>query len=149
MAEADRDKTAFISHRGLHRYRVMPMGLKNAPSTFQRLMDLVLSGLLYEACLVYLDDIIIFSRTLPEHLQRVEMVLERLSSAGLKLKPSKCQFLQVKAGFLGHVVSADGIATDPEKTEAISQWPTPRNVHEIRMFFGNLQVLSAVRGSIC
>jgi hypothetical protein len=136
MDENDKEKTAFVSHRGLYQYTVMPMGLMNAPSTFQRLMDLVLSGLLYEACLVYLDDIIIFSRTLPEHLSRLEEVFKRLINAGLKLKPSKCRLLQVKVEFLGHVVSAEGIATDPAKTDIIAKWPVPKNVHDIRSFLG-------------
>jgi hypothetical protein len=136
MDEKDRDKTAFISHRGLHRYKVMPMGLMNAPSTFQRLMDLVLSGLIFEICLAYLDDIVIFGRTLEEHLQRLEMVLQRIVAAGLKLKPSKCKLLQKQVVFLGHVVSADGIATDPEKMTQVAAWPVPRSVRDVRSFLG-------------
>jgi transposase InsO family protein/predicted aspartyl protease len=136
MAEGDRDKTAFISHRGLHRYKVMPMGLVNAPSTFQRLMDLVMSGLLFEICLVYLDDIVIFSRTLDEHLQRLETILQRLVAAGLKLKPSKCRLLQKKVVFLGHVISSEGIATDPAKTEEIARWPVPACARDVRGFLG-------------
>ena len=136
VAEEDRHKTAFICHRGMFAFRTMPMGLLNAPATFQRLMDLVMSGLLYETCLVYLDDIVVFSRTLDEHLRRIEVVLQRLVTTGLKLKPSKCKLLQTQVVFLGHVVSGDGIATDPTKTEQVRQWPVPRSVREVRGFLG-------------
>ena len=93
MDPADKEKTAFITPFGLHQFRVMPFGLTNAPSTFQRLMSMVLAGLSWVTCLVYLDDIIIFSRTVEEHLQRLTEVLQRLKEAGLKIKPSKCHLL--------------------------------------------------------
>jgi hypothetical protein len=99
-------------------------------------MDLVMTGLVFEACLVYLDDIVIFSDTLEEHLSRLEAVLQRLVATGLKLKPSKCRFLQTRVSFLGHVVSGEGIATDPAKIEQVSRWPPPTNVKEIRGFLG-------------
>jgi hypothetical protein len=99
-------------------------------------MDMVMSGLLFETCLVYLDDIIIFSRTLGEHLQRLEEVLQRLVATGLKLKPSKCRLLQTRVEFLGHIISSDGIETDPAKTEAIAKWPVPRSVRDVRRFLG-------------
>lgn len=132
----DRDKTAFICHRGQYRFRTMPFGLNGAGATFQRLMDLVLTGLNLETCLVYLDDIIVFSSTPEEHLQRLRQVLERIQSCGLKLKPSKCALLQRSVNFLGHVVSADGVATDPEKVRLVTQWPTPTNLGELRSFLG-------------
>jgi len=98
----------------------MPFGLCNAGATFQRLMDLVMSGLHFDTCLVYLDDIVVFARTPEEHLQRLAVVFRRLSDAGLKLKPEKCSFFRTSVHFLGHVVSADGIATDPEKIRAVT-----------------------------
>lgn len=90
IKESDCDKTSFITHQGCWRYRVMPFGLATAPGTFQRLMDLTLSGLTYDICMVYLDDIIVFSNTFEQHLERLELVFDRLRKAKLKLKPSKC-----------------------------------------------------------
>ena len=136
MEPKDRDKTTFICHRGSFRFVTMPMGLMNAGATFQRLMDLVMSGLLYDVCLVYLDDIIVFSPDLKEHLVRLESVLNRLGTHGLKLKPSKCKLMQKRVSFLGHIVSGDGVEVDPEKTEAINSWDTPRSVKEVRSFLG-------------
>ena len=92
----DSDKTAFICREGQFKFRTMPFGLCNAGATFQRLMDMVMSGLAFEVCLVYLDDIIVFSSTLEEHFARLCMVLDRITKAGLKLKPSKCHLLQKK-----------------------------------------------------
>ena len=108
----------------------------NTPATFERLMERVLSGLQWQTCLVYLDDIIIFSRGVPEHLRRLEDVLRRLEAAGLKLKPAKCQLMKTSVTYLGHVVSADGVATDPEKIKAVEEWPTPGNLRELRSFLG-------------
>ena len=94
----------------------MSMGLCNAPGAFQRLMEIVLSGLTYDIVLVYLDDIIVFGRSFSEHLERLQSVLKRIQDANLKISPSKCNLFQKKLVFLGHVVSADGIHTDPSKT---------------------------------
>jgi len=123
MSPDDADKTAFITRRGMFRFRTMPFGLCNAGATFQRLMDLLLSGLNLDICLVYLDDIIVYSTTLEQHLDRLDQVLDRLQRANLKLKPSKCSLLQTQVVFLGHVVSGAGIATDPEKIRLIANWP--------------------------
>ena len=133
---ADCDKTAFICPRGMYRFRKMPFGLCNAGATFQRLMDLVMSGLHYQVCLVYLDDIIVFSQTSDQHLERLVTVLGRLCSAGLKLKPGKCKLFQRSVSFLGHVISEDGIATDPGKIKMVTDWPVPRSVREVRAFLG-------------
>src|SRR2546425_11800193 len=99
-------------------------------------MDVVMAGLNFEVCLVYLDDIILFSKTVEEHLQRLRLLLARLRWANLKLKPSKCHLLQRQVNFLGHVISAGSVATDPEKTEAIRTWPRPKDVHDVRAFIG-------------
>ena len=136
MHPKDKEKTTFICHRGSFSFRTMPMGLVNAGATFQRLMDIVLSGLLFESCLAYLDDIIIFSKDVKTHLVHLERVLKRLMAYGLKLKPSKCTLLQRRVSFLGHIVSAAGIETDPSKTELISQWGVPTSVKGIRSFLG-------------
>ena len=136
LAPEDADKTAFITRRGLFRFRTMPFGLCNAVATFQRLMDLVLSGLNLDICLAYLDDIILFSKTPEEHVERLEILLQRLSDMNLKLKPSKCALMQRKVTFLGHVVSGEGVATDPEKIKLISEWPEPTNIRQLRGFLG-------------
>ena len=136
VAPQDRDKTTFICPRGMYRYRAMPFGLCNAGSTFQRLMDVIMSELHLDVCLVYLDDIILFSRTVDEHLERLVRVLSRLRAAGLKLKPEKCSLMQKSVSFLGHVVSGDGIATDPQKTKIVTDWPVPSSVKEVRSFLG-------------
>ena len=114
----------------------MPFGLCNAPATFQRLMDCTMAGLNYEICLLYLDDVIVFSRDLETHLGRLNMVLDRLRHANLKLKPSKCCLLQRKVEFLGYKVSSGGIETDPKKVEAVLNWPTPSKLKEVRGFLG-------------
>lgn len=111
------------------------MGLMNAPSQFQMLMDLVLAGLLWDVCLAYLYDVIVFSRDFDQHLERLAAVLDRLVKANLKLKPSKCQLFQQEVRFLGHVISANGTSTDPDKVKVVEEWPRPRNLHEVRSFF--------------
>ena len=117
----------------------MPFGLCNTPATFQRLMDTVLTGRNFEICLAYLDDIILFSHDLDSYLDRLQRLFERLREANLKLKPSKCQILQRQVKFLGFTVSSDGVGTDPDKVEAIRNWPTPQNLRQSRAFVGLCQ----------
>ena len=136
MDPKDIHKTAFICHRGAFAYRTMPMGLLNSGATFQRLMDMAMSGLIFETCLVYLDDIVVFSRTWEDHLPRLEAVLKRILATGLKLKPSKCKLLQREVVFLGHVITGDGIATDPAKTEEVNKWPIPHCTRDVRSYLG-------------
>eukprot|EP00731_Ephydatia_muelleri_P003480 Em0001g3480a len=121
---------------GYWQFCVMPFGLCNAPSTFQRLMELVLAGLHWSSCLVYLYDIIIYSRTVKEHLTRLEEVLERLQAAGMNLKPKKCRLLRRKVNYLGYIVSSGGVQTDPLKVECILSWPSPTTQKELRQFLG-------------
>ena len=97
VEQSDREKTAFSTPQGLYQFRVMPFGLCNAPGTFQRLMEHVLAGLHWTSCLVYLDDIIIFSQSIADHLQKLREVFVRLQGAGLKIKPSKCSIMQASA----------------------------------------------------
>ena len=132
----DREKTAVVSHFGLFQFTVLPFGLTNAPATFERFMETQLKGCLGKTCLVYLDDIIVFGRTATECLDRLEEVLSRLIQAGLKLKATKCRLLQTKIHFLGHVVSNQGIETDPEKIQVVQQWKTPLNLTQLRSFMG-------------
>jgi len=132
----DADKTAFITRRGCFRFRVMSFGLTNAPSVFQRSMDLVLTGLTCDICLVFIDDIIVFSSSFEEHAGRLEVVLQRLRAAHLKLKPSKCAFFRRQVKFLGHVVSERGVETDPEKIAAVKDWPVHRCLSDVRTYLG-------------
>ena len=136
MDDTDKEKTAFLTSMGLFQFTVMPFGLVNAPSTFERLMEDVLRGLQWQECLIYMDDIISPSSTFEEGLNRLESIFIRLRGANLKLKPSKCVLFQTKVNFLGHVVSSDGIATDPSKTEAVDNWPIPRTPKQVRSFIG-------------
>ena len=136
MKEEDSDKTAFITRRGMFKFLTMPFGLCNAVATSQRLVDLVLSGLNLSICLAYLDDIVLFSKTPEEHLLRLELLLQRLKQANLKLKPSKCQLLQTEISFLGHRVSGRGVSTEPAKIQLIKDWPVPKNLKELRGFLG-------------
>ena len=118
------DKTAFCTQEGLFEFNVMPFGLCNAPTTFQRLMDCVLAGLQWTNCLVYIDDIIIMGKSFDDHLHNLQQVLDCLQQAGLKLHADKCQFLKHQVHFLGHIVSANGVAPDPSKTDKVKEWPT-------------------------
>jgi hypothetical protein len=136
MNNDDIAKTAFVTHRGLYEFKVMPFGLVNAPMTFQRAMDLILSGLKYEICLVYLDDIIVFGRTWKEHCDNLRTVLERLRSAGIYLKPKKCQFGKRSITFLGHTVSSDGVQTTSEKVKAVTEFKKPAKPDDIKSFLG-------------
>ena len=132
----DKEKTAIATPEGLFEFNVMPFGLCNAPATFQRLMDCVLAGLHWETCLVYLDDVIIIGRSFEDHLCNLRNVFQRLREAGLKLKPTKCTLCREEVKFLGHVVSRDGIATDPSKVESVRTWPTPTQRKEVQQFLG-------------
>ena len=120
----------FATTMGLYQFTVMSFGLANAPSTFERLMENVLRGLQWEECLLYMDDIVVPCATVSEGLARLEHIFERLLDANLKCKPSKCSLFQKKIKFLGHIVSEDGISTDPAKIEAVLRWPTPNDAKE-------------------
>ena len=132
----DKEKTAFVTPFGLYQFRVMPFGLCNAPATFQRLMECVLKGLHWTTCLVYLDDIIAFSKTVDEHIVRLKSVFARLKEAGLKIKPSKCHFLKSTVRYLGHVISKNGVQTDQEKVKCVYDWPVPQTQRELQSFLG-------------
>ncbi len=132
----DRHKTASILPSGLFEFTTLPMGLANAAATCQRVMQQALQGLLGQHYLVYLDDVIVFGETQDELLSNLSLVLQRYQQAGLTLNPKKCVFLQDSLPFLGHIVSAEGLATDPEKVQAVIEWPTPTSGEETRSFLG-------------
>ena len=132
----DKNKTAFQTRQGLFEFNVMTFGLCNAPATFERLMETVLSGLHWQICLIYLDDIIILGKDFDDMLNNLDTVFQRLSAAGLKLKAKKCSLFAKKVEFLGHIVSEIGIETDPKKTECIRNWSSPTCTKEVRSFIG-------------
>ena len=132
MDEESKPLTAFtVGPLGFYECKRMPFGLTNAPAAFQRLMENCLGDLNLYWCIIYLDDIVIFSKDPVSHLERLEAVFRKLEEAGLKLKPSKCELFRRKLAYLGHVISAKGVATDESKIEAIKNWPTPITVTDI------------------
>jgi hypothetical protein len=136
IADEDRPKTAFGTTEGLFEFKVMPFGLCNAPATFQRLMDLILAGMQWSQCLVYIDDVVVVGRTFEEHLQNLQAVFLRLKQAGLKIKPSKSVFFQKSVRYLGYLVTTDGIQPDPDKVNKVTEWPVPSSVREVQQFIG-------------
>ena len=137
MKEEDKEKTAFtVGPLGHYECEVMPFGLTNSPATFQAMMEKCLGDMNLIELLLYLDDINVFSGTVSEHLERLDKVFTRLGAAGLKLQPEKCHLFQLEAKFLGHLVSEAGIQTDPDKIEAVKDWPVPESVNEVRKFLG-------------
>ena len=136
VAENDRAKTAFITQEGLFEFKVMPFGLCNAPATFQRLMNLVLAGVQWSECLVYLDDIIVLGKSYEDHLRNLSTVLHKLQCANLRLKLPKCNFCRKEVLYLGHKVSREGVSTDPAKVEKVTNWPTPTSTQEVQQFLG-------------
>lgn len=136
VTEKDRPKTKFCTPFGLFEWNCMPFGLCNAPSTFQRLMQRIFGDQQGQSWLLYLDDIVVFPSTVQQYLQRLDVVVGRLQQDRLKAKLSKCSFFQPEVRYLGHVISANGVSTDPAKVEAIAKWLPPRTVSELRSFLG-------------
>ncbi|KAK4684314.1 putative transposase, partial [Tremellales sp. Uapishka_1] len=136
IAEGDEWKTAFRTRYGHFEYLVMPFGLTNAPASFQHLMNDNFRDMLDNFVIVYLDDILIYSKDITEHQLHVRQVLERLRQVGLFAKAEKCEFHKNQVEFLGFVIKSDGIIMDTKKIESVLSWPTPKNVHDIRVFLG-------------
>lgn len=136
LDEASRPKTAFVTPDGLFQFKRMGFGLCNAPASFQRMIDTVLATLKWQICLVYMDDILVFSKTFVEHLDRLEQVLDAIEAAGLLLQLKKCSFASDRTVYLGHVISKEGIAPDPLKFQGVAQLPVPTTVREVRRFLG-------------
>ncbi|KAL0867440.1 hypothetical protein ABMA27_008227 [Loxostege sticticalis] len=136
MSKQDASKTAFSVPQGHFEFTRMPFGLKNAPSTFQRLMNTALSGLQGIQCFVYLDDIVIYSFDLPTHMSKLSNVFDRLRHCNLKLQPDKCEFLRKEVSYLGHVITDDGVKPNPEKTKAVQNFPQPKCPKDIKSLMG-------------
>lgn len=138
MNPRDSEKTAFNVENGHFEYLRMPFGLKNAPATFQRVMDNILKGIQNELCLVYMDDIIIFSVSLQEQIQNLRKVFDRLRNANFKIQIDKSEFFRKEVNFLGHVITPSGIRHNPDKIKAIKQYPVPKTQKQLKGFLGLL-----------
>jgi hypothetical protein len=136
MVEEDKEKTAFVCSQGLFEYNVMPFGLRNAPGTFQRLMDEVLREFIGKFVVVYIDDIMIYSKSFEEHMEHIEKVLNRIREINMVLKLKKCKFGERNIEFLGHIVGKDGLRPDEKKVEKIRNIKRPETVTEVRSFLG-------------
>ena len=145
LTEDSKEKTAFHApycNPSQWEYNYMPFGLVRAPRTFQRLMDKVIEGLEFNSALAYLDDVIVFGSSIDETMNRMLIVLERLRSANLKLKAKKCLLFATQVKYLGHVISEEGVSTDPDKIKDIVQWHTPRTIKQTRSFLGMVNYYS-------
>lgn len=136
IREDDKEKTAFTTGSGLYEFNVVPFGLCNAPATFQRMINKVLASQLWKVCLAYLDDIIVFSRTLTDHIRDLRSILSALDAAGLHLQPKKCDIAEGSIRYLGHVIDGESIRPDPENIRAVRECRRPKNVKETRSFLG-------------
>lgn len=136
MSPTDQHKSAFVTPFGLFEYTRMPFGLCNSPATFQRLMQHVFSELVFQILLVYLDDIVIYSRTIDEHISRLDTLFHKQREHGLKLNLSMCHFFRWKIQYLGYTVSAKGVSTSQDKVKVVQDWPKPKTLKDLRSFLG-------------
>ena len=136
MKMEDVHKTAFHTHMGHYEFQVMPFGLTNAPTTFQALMNQIFQSFIRKFVLVFFDDILIYSRNNAEHLQHLQVVFNILRMNVLFAKRSKCSFGQAKVEYLGHVITKEGVTTDPHKIQAMVDWPRPKTLRALRGFLG-------------
>jgi hypothetical protein len=136
LMEEDREKTAFSMKNGHWAYKRWPFGLKTAPATFQRMINNVLCGLTGTRCLVFLDDIVIYARSLQEHDHKLREVFGRIRKYNLKLQPEKCDFLRTEVQYLEHVITEEGVRPDPKKVEVIQNFPRPTSIKQLKSFLG-------------
>ena len=136
MQKGDVPKTAFGTRYSHYEFRVMSFGLTNTTTTFMDLMNRVFHPYLDRFVIVFIDDILVYSGSLEEHLEHLRIVLQTLRERQLYVKLSKCQFWLDKVAFLGHVISVEGVSVDPQKIEVVVSWKPPKNVSEVRSFLG-------------
>jgi len=136
IREGDEWKTTFSTKLVTYEYLVMPFGLCNAPAAFQRWINEVLMEHIDMYCIVYLDDVVIYSSTLQQHRKDASNILEAIRKSGMKVKPSKCEFHQSETEYLGFIIGQEGVKTDPVKTQAIWDWTAPKKIKEIQCFLG-------------
>jgi hypothetical protein len=136
LAEGEEHKTTFQTNQGHYEFMVMPYGLTSAPATFQNAMNKIFAPLLRRCALVFIDDILIYTKTLQEHQEHLRAVFQLLTEHQLKVKRSKCTFVQPQLKYLGHIISASGVSTDPKSIEAVQTWPVPQSTKDVRKFLG-------------
>lgn len=136
IEEEHKKYTAFGTRQGHFEFNRMPFGLCGAPFTFQHMMNIVLRSENWEQCLIYLDDVLIFGKDFKEHLFRLRNIFTKIRESGIKLSPEKCNFFKTELRFLGHIITQDGVKTDPVKIEAVVNWPKPSTIHDLRSFLG-------------
>lgn len=136
LDRATAHKAAFVTPSGVYQWKRLPFGLASAPASFQQLLTQVLKQLNYKMALVYVDDILVFSKSFEDHLKHLQLVFDRLRSAGLTLKPSKCLFARPEVTYLGHVISKKGVHADISKVQAVQSFPVPKNQQQLRSFLG-------------
>ena len=136
MAPGEEFKTAFQTHNGHYEYRVMLYGVTGGPATFQTVMNLILAPLLRKCVVVFIDDILIYSKSWEDHLLHIQEVLSILQQNNFHVKMSKCLFAKQQLSYLGHIVGEQGVTTDPSKIASIKDWPQPQNINELRSFLG-------------
>ena len=136
VKEEHKERTAFSVPSGHYEFNRLPFGLSNSPANFQRLMDAVLKDLVGTECWVFIEDIIVYSKSAEEHAARLENVLRRFEEASLQLHPGKCVFAQPHVQYLGFVLSEKGFTASHEKVKAVKQYPTPKCVKDVRAFVG-------------
>ena len=136
LDEKDRTKSAFTTKSGQYCFTRMPFGLTGSPNSFQRAMAKVMRNVNWKACVLFMDDILIFGKTVEEHDKNLDSVLTALGNNGLKVLPEKCCLLKEEVTFLGHIIDKNGIRTDPKKIEAMEKYPKPANRKELQRFLG-------------
>ena len=136
VSESSKEKTCFVTESGTYWYKRMPFAVVNAPSVFSMVMSEILRGINWIHALVYVDDIVVFLRSLEEHQQHLQDIFDKLKEAGLKLQPSKCHFAAKKVTYLGHNFSKEGVSVDISKTECVASFPIRMNRTDVRSFLG-------------
>ena len=136
VAPDDVQKTAFTCHRGLFEFTRLPFGLSNSPSSFQQLMDIVLGDAKFNFAMAYMDDVVIFSKSFDEHLKHLEIILGRMSKAGLTINPKKVQLAASRVNLLGFIVDEGTLRPNEDKLRAILDYPPPHDVKSLQIFLG-------------
>lgn len=136
MKAEDIPKTAFTTPSGHWEFTRMPFGLKNAPARFQRMIDIALIGLNHLQCFTYLDDVVVFAKSISDHEVKLRSIFDRLRLNNLKLQPDKCEFMRHEVTYLGHIISENGVRPNPEKVQVVTDYPIPNNAKEVKQFLG-------------
>lgn len=143
MAAGEEFKTAFRTHNGLFEFLVMPFGLTNALATFQSFMNIIFAALLRKGVLVFMDNILVYSASLEDRVKLLQYVFDILKQHQFLIKRSKCSFATQFVEYLGHVISVQGVSTDPSKVQAIQQWPSPTNIKQLRGFWASQDTIGS------